>query len=197
MHHFFYTHRGRMAIVAEILTKKGMFILISVTLYSYKKYEMRDVAVGRRTERNSCVLWYRCRLSVAGETDARVVDGQALVDRRTASVASGCRARQVAGHVVGAGRCRHDGRLLAPALEQPDEDSLERPVEHRVDERVDGGRDVAEPEASGDEPLGDVLGARRPHRHQQVEEEKRRPAQHEPTRVRGKNKDGRYRTTSH
>ena len=66
------------------------------------------------------------------------MDGQALINGRTASVAGRSRACQVAGNVVGAGRCWHDGRLFAFALEQPDKDSLERPIEHGINEGVDG-----------------------------------------------------------
>ena len=67
-----------------------------------------------------------------------------------------------------AGRSRQAGygRLAALAFQKPDEDALERPVEYRVNERVDGGRDVAQPQASGHQPVGDVRSARRPHHHQ-------------------------------
>ena len=46
-----------------------------------------------------------------------------------------------------AGRRRQvgSGRFAALTLEEPDEDALERPVENGVNERVDGGRDVAQP----------------------------------------------------
>lgn len=46
-----------------------------------------------------------------------------------------------------AGRCRQtgDGRFAALAFQQPDEDALERPIEYSINERIDGGRDVAQP----------------------------------------------------
>lgn len=61
----------------------------------------------------------------------------------------------------------------------PDERGPERLVEYRVDDRVDRGRHVAQPEAH----LGHVVGHRtvglRAHREHDVQQEERRPAQHE------------------
>jgi hypothetical protein len=37
------------------------------------------------------------------------------------------------------------GRFAALAFEKPDEDALKRPVEYGVNERIDGGRNVAQP----------------------------------------------------
>ena len=55
------------------------------------------------------------------------------------------------------GRC---GGAPEPAAEQLDEDALERAVEHGVDDRVDGRRHVAEPQAEGHKSVGDVVRAR-------------------------------------
>lgn len=113
-----------------------------------------SIAIGRRRDGQ------RLLLLVAA------VVGESLVDGGAAAVAmldggdggGACRGRQTG-----------DGRLAALAFQEPDEDALERPVEDGVDERVDGGRDVAQPQAGGHQTVGDVSPARRPHHHQQIE----------------------------
>lgn len=67
--------------------------------------------------------------------------------------------------------------LFATAPQQPDEGRPERPVEDGVDDRVDGGRDVAQPQTDADDPVRDVHVG--PCREQDVQHEERRPAEDE------------------
>ena len=92
--------------------------------------------------------------------------GESLVDGSAAAVAM---LDGGDGRCAGRGAQVGGGRFAALALDEPDEDSLERPVENGVNERVDGGRHVAQPQTSGHQTVGDVGAARRPHHHQQVE----------------------------
>lgn len=68
-------------------------------------------------------------------------------------------------------------RPVAPASQQPDEGSSERPVEHRVDDGVDGRGDVSQPEARVNHVVWHVAVWTR--RENNVEDEERSPTQDE------------------
>ena len=71
-------------------------------------------------------------------------------------------------------------RFFTAAQQKLDEDALEGSIEDGVDDRVDGGRHVAQPQAQRYQTVGDAIAARRADGHQCVQQEERRPAQHEP-----------------
>lgn len=73
-------------------------------------------------------------------------------------------------------------RLTAAAFEQANKNPLEGPIEDGVNERVNGGRDVTQPETCSHQSVRDVLRSRRPDGHQQVEKEEWGPAQDEPAK---------------
>lgn len=66
---------------------------------------------------------------------------------------------------------------FAVAAQQPNEGGAELAIEYGVDDRIDGRRHVAQPQAHADH----ALRYRRPRAHGEhdVEDEERRPAQHE------------------
>lgn len=66
---------------------------------------------------------------------------------------------------------------MTPAPQQPDEGSSECPVEHRVDDGVDGRGDVSQPEARVHHVVWNVAVWTRGE--DDVEDEERSPAQHE------------------
>lgn len=81
------------------------------------------------------------------------------------------------GREPGAGKRGDRDVPLAAAEQQPDEGRPEGLVEHRVDDGVDGGADVAQPQAHHHHVLGHV--AVRAGREEDVEDEEGRPAQDE------------------
>lgn len=95
-----------------------------------------------------------------------VLVGQSLVDGGAATVTM-----LDGSHGRGAGRGAQvwRRRFTTLALEEPDKNPFESPVEHGVNQRIDGRRDVAEPQAGRHQPVRYVNAARRPHHQQQIE----------------------------
>lgn len=67
-------------------------------------------------------------------------------------------------------------RFVVAAAQHPNEGRPKRSIEYRVDDRIDRGRHVTEPQAHGDDAIGDVPVRKRSENNVQYEEW--RPAQH-------------------
>lgn len=71
-----------------------------------------------------------------------LLDGESLADRCAPAVSMLDGSN---GRCAGRGRQDRRRRLAALTFEKADEDALERPVEYGINERIDGGGNVAEP----------------------------------------------------